>query len=312
MLQVGYRNINGTPSLTGNINIASPISTNTGLLLVSGGGVTELPGTFINSTTGSPLPLGIIAGGSVAMNQANRAGILAGFDDGGATNSFVYRNDAVPLTIGALSAPTLGVAFDAATGIPSLANMTGLATNPLSGITTNGSAVTVATTGGTAGVSPLTVAPAVSIASGGGAITMMAGGTGATFTNNGTIDSAAAAPAAAGNIAIVADAISFGSPSAISGTINAGTTGTVMLGPFTAANEIALGATGSPGVFGLAPTDLASISAGLLQVGYRNVNGTPSLTGNIDVAAPITISTTKIGGLRLVTGGGVTEFPGIR
>jgi filamentous hemagglutinin family protein len=306
VLQVGYRNINGTPSLTGNINIVSPISTNMSLLLVTDGGVTESPGAFISSTTGSPLPLGVIAGGSVVMNQANQAGILAGFDDGGATNSFVYRNDGAPLSIGTLSASTIGVDLGA-TGIPTAGNMTGPATNPLSGITTNGGAETVATTGLTGGVATLTVAPAVSIASSGGAITLMAGGVGATFTNQGRIDSTAAAPAAAGNIAIVADAISFGS---IPGTINAGTRGTVMLGPFTAANEIALGATGSPGVFGLAPTNLASITAGLLQVGYRNVNGTPSLTGSIDIAAPTTIDTTKIGGLLLVTGGGVTESPG--
>jgi hypothetical protein len=100
------------------------------------------------------------------MNQANQAGVLAGFDDGGAANSFVYRNDSTPLTIGALTAHTLGVTFDAA-GIPASGNMTGLAGNPLVGVSTTGAAVTVATTGG----ADLTVAPTVSVASQGGAIT---------------------------------------------------------------------------------------------------------------------------------------------
>ena len=134
MLQVGYRNIDGTPSLTGNITIATPLTIDTtkipSLLLVTGGGVTETPGSFINSPA---LALGIIAGGPVSMGEANQVGTLAGFVDG-ATNSFLFRNDSAALAIGAVPLPTLGVAFDAS-GIPSSANMGGPATNPLSGVT---------------------------------------------------------------------------------------------------------------------------------------------------------------------------------
>ncbi len=317
MLQVGYRNVDGTPSLTGNINILSGITINTtqvpNLLLVTSGSVFENFGATISAlpstsppSTPPPLSLGVVAGGPVALSGANRVATLAGYVDGVAKD-FVYRNDGAPLTTGTLPAPTIGVAFDA-TGIPSSANMTGPASNPLSGITTNGGALTVATTGGPGGVVNLTVGPSVSVASGGGAITLMAGGAGGTFVNDGSIDSTTTSLTAAGNIAIVADAVTLAP-----GIINAATTGasgTVVVGPFTAADGISLGMTGSPGIMGLPPADLASISAGVLQVGYRNVDGTPSLTGNIDIVAPITVDTTKLAGLLLVTGGSVTEAPG--
>jgi filamentous hemagglutinin family protein len=314
MLQVGYRNTNGTPSVTGDINIASPITINTSqvpnLLLVTGGGVTESPGAFIDSTASGPaLHLGVIAGGSVAMSQANKAGVVAGFDDGGAANAFVYRNDVAPLTIGTLTigtppapASTIGVDLGVS-GIPSSANMTGPAGNPLAGVSTNGAAITVATTGG----ANLTVASS-SVVSDGGAITLMAGGAGATFTNDDVVASTDPSPAVAGNIAIIADAMSLATGRIIAAT--PGASGTVMVGPFTASDGIALGAVGSAGVLGLAPADLASITAGLLQVGYRNIDGTPSFTGDINVAAPVTINTSQVSNLLLVTGGSVTQSAG--
>jgi filamentous hemagglutinin family protein len=315
MLQIGYLNTDGTPSFTGNINIASPIAINTtqipSLLLVTGGSVTESSGAKITAlpSTMPPLPapplsLGVIAGGSVAMTQANQAAVLAGFDDGGAANSFVYRNDGAPLTIGPLTAPTIGVVFDPVTGIPSPSAITsGPLAGPLAGVSTTGAAVTVATTGG----ANLTVANS-SVVSDGGAITLMVGGTGATFTNDDVVASTGVSPALAGNIAIIANNQTLAPGAIIAAT--PGASGTVLLGPFTATDGIALGTSGSPGVLGLTTADLASIRAGLLQVGYRNVNGTPSVTGNIDIAAPITVDTTKLAGLSLVTGGGVTEAPG--
>ncbi len=93
-----------------------------------------------------PLALGIIAGGSVALGQANKVGTLAGFVDGSAANSFLYRNDSAPLTIGAVPRSTIGVAFDPTTGVPSSGLMTGAATNPLAGVTTAGGNILLETT----------------------------------------------------------------------------------------------------------------------------------------------------------------------
>ncbi len=56
--------------------------------------------------------------------------------------------------------------------------------------------------------------------------------------------------------------------------------------------------------------DLATITAGTLQIGYRNPNGTVSFTGNIDVAGNIQLDTDNVPELLLVTGGAVTESGG--
>jgi filamentous hemagglutinin family protein len=146
-LQIGYRNENGTPSLTGDITIATPISINTAatpsLLLVTGGAVTEAGGASLRAAGAAPLALGIIAGEPVSLAGANAVGTLAGFV-GGAGNSFLFRNAGADLRIGALTRPTLGVAFDA--GIPSSAVMTGPAPNPLSGVKTAGGNIVLETT----------------------------------------------------------------------------------------------------------------------------------------------------------------------
>ena len=299
MLQVGYRNIDGTPSLAGDINIASPIIVDTtkvpDLLLVTGGGISQSSGATITALVPvsppapPPLSLGLFAGGPVALGEANRVATMAGFVDG-AANGFLYRNDAAALAIGALASPTIGVAFDAS-GIPSAGTMTGPAANPLAGVATVGGTLTVAATGvPTVGFDNLSVLDPVS--SQGGKITLMAGGSGGTFSNFSTIDSTSASPAGAGDIVILADFMTLGT-----GTINAltaGASGTVVLGPVTATDDIVF-TTPSPGIgLALLQSDLDSISAGMLQVGYRNIDGTPSLTGNITIATPLTIDTTKI------------------
>ena len=127
ILQIGYRAENGTPSLTGDINIMAPLAVNTtntpSLLLVTGGSVTQSAGAIISAlvptsppSTPPALSLGVIAGESVVLGEANRADTLAGFDDGIAA-SFRYRNQGTNLTIGALPLSTVGVSF--AAGIPS-------------------------------------------------------------------------------------------------------------------------------------------------------------------------------------------------
>ena len=85
-----------------------------------------------------PLTLGVIAGGPVALGEANQVATLAGYMDGAASNSFHYRNDGTGLTVGKLPGSTQGLSFDPTTGIPSSANMAGPATNPLAGVTTAG------------------------------------------------------------------------------------------------------------------------------------------------------------------------------
>ncbi len=86
--------------------------------------------------------------------------------------------------------------------------------------------------------------------------------------------------------------------------------GIVVLAPATPTDNIVLGGPGGPGVLSLQQVDLDSIQSGAIQIGYRNVDGTPSLTSNITIASDITIDTDFITGLLLVTGGSVTEAGG--
>ena len=106
-------------------------------------------------------------------------------------------------------------------------------------------------------------------------------------------------------VVILADQMSLSG-----GTINAGFGG-VLLGPAsTSGVNVALGAASSVGTLGLQQADLATITAGALQIGYRNPNGTVSFSGNIDVAGNIQLDTDNLPTLLLVTGGAVTESGG--
>ena len=249
-LQIGYRNTDGTASLTGNINIASPITINTSqvpsLLLVTGGSVTQSTGATITAlvpTSPPSLSLGVVAGGAVTLGEANQVATLAGFVDG-AANRFLYRNDSAALSVGAVPLATIGVSFDPSTNIPTAQAITtpsGPLASALAGVTTVGGALTVATTGtATAGFDLALASP---VSSGGGPITLMAGGSGGEFINGSVVDSTSGA--SAGNIAILADTmasrgggfIGLGSP----GAITAGTSGTVVLGPVTTTDLVALG-----------------------------------------------------------------------
>src|SRR4029077_2441751 len=145
------------------------------------------------------------------------------------TGDFLFRDDSTSLTLGPV-------------GI-------------LGGITTNGGRVAVATT--TSG--GITLAAQGGITSGGGEIdiSVAAGGT---FTNSAIVSSAAAG--GGGTIVILADAMTLST-----GGIDPDM-GTVVLGPRSTTNNIALGAASSAGTLGLQQSDLNSILATrMLQIG---------------------------------------------
>jgi filamentous hemagglutinin family protein len=308
-LQIGYPNQNGSATTSGGINISTPITIDTTkiptLLLITSGGITEMPGGFINSTGGAPLMLGIQAGGTVTMDEANQIGTLNAVVNGGATKNLTFRNAGAPLMLNnTVLGNQVSVSFDPATGIPNYPSApSGVVVGginqpgtPAPAIATNGGFLTVVTTGTSSTGFDLTVdAP---VTSSGGPITLMAGGSGATFLNSSTVNSTSA------DIAILADAMTLSA-----GTIGAGSAGTVLLGPMMPTNSIVLGSASSAGTLGFMSGDLATVTAGMLQIGYRNQNA-PSLTGNINIASPLTINTSLVPSLLLVTGGLVTQSSG--
>ena len=263
----------------GSIAINAPVTgTNafSDFILGAGGGVSQsLAGTIATGI------LQVTALGPVSLPSANAIGTLA-FHVTGAGNEFLFRNNQRNLTIG----------FGDGTSVE-----------------TNGGPLTVVTTGTSTAGFNLTIPGGETVSSAGGAMTLMAGGLGGTFTNSGIIDSTVVSPvASAGNVVILADAMSLGT-----GSINAktgGAAGTVVLGPATATTPIALGTPAPAGSLNLLQADLDSISAGMLQVGYRNIDGTPSLAGDINIASPIIVDTTKVPDLLLVTGGGISQSSG--
>ncbi len=155
-LQIGYRNPDGTTtgSFTGTIDVAGPFATSSGiddgsgnsiLLLVTGGGVTQTGGALSAAGLFSGLSLGVLAGDTVSMQQANQvARALAAYVDG-VGKGFGFNNTNQALLVGALSASQLGVSLDG-NGVPTVAVMTGAASNPLSGITTNNGNIVLQTT----------------------------------------------------------------------------------------------------------------------------------------------------------------------
>ncbi len=286
----------------GNINVLAPI-TETGafsdLGLDAAGNIAvrapfgvDADGSSIDMSAGGAVSqsaagtiatalLDIASFGAVSLGSANAVAILGG-SVSGAGNAFLFRNAGRNLTIEAIPPNS---------------------TNGLPGLTTKGGNITVLTTGGF----DLTIARGhlavpTPVFSDGGTITLMAGGPGGLFTNRGAIDSTT--KGADGNIVVLADAMSLAG-----GAIAAGT-GTVLLGPATLTEGIAL--LPPPGLqhvgrLDLTAEDLASVTASTLQIGYRNENGTPSLIGDIGILGPLSIDTAKVRDLLLVTGGAVTE-----
>jgi filamentous hemagglutinin family protein len=264
-----------TLDAAGNISILAPITAASAFIgLTAGGGISQSATGTISASV-----LDITSVGAVSLPSANAVGTLA-FTVSGAGNDFLYRNDKHALVLG----------FDDGTSDG-----------------TDGGNLSVVTTGTSTSGFDLTIPADETVFSTGGNMTFMAGGLGGTFKNSGAVVSTAASPAKAGNIVALADAMSLAA-----GTLDAttaGASGSVVLGPATAADSVALGAAGSAGVLGLLPADLASITAGGLQVGYRGITGAPLLTGNISIPTPLVIDTAKIASLLLATGGEVAEAP---
>ena len=284
-----------------NIAIRAPFGVDAGgssIDMSAGGAVSQSAAGTIATAL-----LDIASFGAVSLGSANAVAILGG-SVSGAGNAFLFRNAGRNLTIEAIPP-------DSTNGLPGLTTKGGDVTFRLPGLTTKGGDITVLTTGGfdlTISRGEGTVPTPTPVSADGGTITLLAGGQGGLFTNLGAIDSTAAG--ADGNIVILADAMRLAG-----GTIGAGT-GTVLIGPATLTEAIALGATPPPpglqvaGRLNLTAEDLASVTAGTLQIGYRNENGTRSLIGDISIVGPLAVDTTKIRDLLLVTGGAVTEAAG--
>jgi len=227
--------------------------------------------------------LAVVSAGPVSLTGANNVTDLAA-DITGAGNGFAFRDDSTNLAIDTVAIQ---------------------ATAPISvtGITTNNGQIQV----GTTTFGNITVEAPVS--SGGGAIALAAA-PGSAITNTSAITSSG------GNIAIIADQLNLAG-----GTVSTGSTtaGTVVLGPATQNLDVVLGEASGEGTLGLQAGDLASITAGMVQVGYRAENGTASYTGAITIGgeAGIALSTANFSTLLLVTGGAGTitqaapiSFPG--
>ena len=247
------------------------------------GGTINAPHVALTSSAGISQTIGHIAGqlavnsvGSVALTGPNSVTDLAAKITG-AGSSFQFRDDATALKLDA-------VTVNAAT---------------TTGITTNKGQIQVATT--TSGTITVTNA----IGSGGGEIDLAAA------PGSGIVNQTVAITSGGGNIVLLGDSIALGG-GAGTGTVNAGT-GTVVLGPATVADDIVLGAASSGGTLGLRTVDFATITAGQVQIGYRNEDGstTGSFSGNISIggAAGVQFAFAQIPSVVLVTGasGTVTQ-----
>ena len=192
----------------GNVALAANVSAPQ-VILRSGGAITQTDtGSMI---TANSLSASESSGTEVSLPGPNAVDTLAGYTPG----TFLFRNDSHPLTIGCVGGPFASC-----------------------GVLTFGGALTLVTTGTPSSDFDLTVAAPSDIRSNGGAITLMAGGRGGTFTNAGTI-STPSSPLAAGDIVILADQMALSG-----GTITAAAPGHpagVVLGPVTPTTSVVLG-----------------------------------------------------------------------
>jgi filamentous hemagglutinin family protein len=260
----------------GGVALDAPV-TGTRVLLgdSGGGGVTQDAAGAITANS-----LGIISTGSVALEAANAVITLAGtVSNSGA--GFAFRDDDAGLTVGTVNVGNSDREVDVV------------------GITTNDGRIALATT--TAG----NVTVNTPISSAGGEIDIAVAPYSDFINNtafpNTNLQTSGSIVSGNGNIAILADTMTF-SPAS---TIEAGS-GTLLLGPATLTENVVLGALGGAGTLGLQATDFATMSAGALQVGYRAVNGTASLTGSITIGGTADFAPT-FPTVLLVTGGTVTQ-----
>ena len=231
----------------------------------------------VRETTGSVSASGLIAntGGGVTLNNSNSVTAVSGT----AGTSFELVNER------ALAVEILGPIFDVS--------------RTSSGIVASAGNVKLATTSGS-----VNIFDDVTAMGGGVAIGVAAGGT---FTNFANITSTGTG--SAGNIVILADAISLNPPA---DAIVAGPSSAVVLGPFTAATPIDLAPVNSVGIEGhlrLTDGDLGTVTAGLLQIGYSGATGNITVVNvnSANVATPVTLNASQIPNLALVTAGGVSQ-----
>jgi filamentous hemagglutinin family protein len=121
---------------------------------------------------------------------------------------------------------------------------------------------------------------------------------GAPFINTGAIDTTGGTPAAGDDIAILADAMTLAG-----GTLNAGTSGRVVLGPYNGTRAITLVGAGAKvaGSLSLDNSDLATITAPQLQVG---ANGTGYSDASITLTGTVVSPSAT---LALISAGTISE-----
>ncbi len=255
------------------IALNGPVTAASLLMFTNTGGVTQNAAGIVTAAA-----LGVESAGSVNLAAANAVGTIAAtVSDAG--SSFLFQDAKTPLTVGTVAIPTDNPTF-------------------IVGITTNDGRVALSTTGS----GNITVNQLVSSTGGEIDIAVAPGsrfindtiGIGTNFQSSGTLDSGG------GNIVILADAMTFTPASAV----NTGA-GTVVLGPATTTENIVLGAASSTGTLGLQSSDLATITAGMIEVGYRAEDATTSFSGNISIGgtAGISLNPALDPALLLVTGG---------
>ncbi|HEX3885028.1 MAG TPA: hypothetical protein VHW66_20405 [Stellaceae bacterium] len=289
----------GAVTVAGNIGGVTPLAS----LSVMGGMVTF--GGGVTTTAG---PVTVHDGSALQLPNVTTAGLLSVFAGGALT-----QGPGTAITAGSLEAVT-----ELTAGAPiTLSSPTNLipGTVTLSALNTAGTAtapgaITFVDNSG------FTVAP---IALGGlngqekgvvndpAPIYLTVDKAGATFTNDGAIDSTGGVPALGSDILILADLMNLhaGSPS----TINAGNA-RVVLGPFTQSPSQTITLQGTGGTAGgglnLTNADLGTITSGLLQIGSSSAtysNGAITVSGAVVV--PSTSAT-----LALVSSGDIADASG--
>ncbi|HXQ15508.1 MAG TPA: YDG domain-containing protein [Caulobacteraceae bacterium] len=282
--------------------------------------------TLSPSSVGVPIDVGTAPGGVLGLTQASLDQVTAGLLQVGA-------NTAGDLTITApINAPagwnTLelisnGAISEQAGDSLTLANLAAASVGPVmlnvasnniqtfaaAGDSTvsvvNGASLTIGTV---AGVSGINTSNQIQVAThGSGAITIA----GPIASGGGQIDLAAAPGfgvnntttsivSGGGAIVLLGDSIALGGGA---GSVNAGS-GTLVLAPSTPSDNIVLGAASGAGSLGLQTADVATVTAGQVQIGYRNENGTTAgaFSGNILVLNPVVFATGQTPSVLLVTG----------
>ena len=316
----------GSGGGAGGITVNSPISDSgsTGALsvvLTAGGDITldnsVTIGATLIATAGPAAAVNINSGGAIAaaggLALAAGSGGISLVDNVTASGETVTLSSAgaISQTGGVITAGNLAITAAGSVGLPAANSVTTLAASvtgsgngiifrdastPLS-VGTVGSVAGISTSDGRIAMSTTTsgnVTVKSAITSTGGEIDI------ATAPGSGFINSAAIG-SGGGDIVLLGDTLALAGAGA---TVNAGT-GAVVLGPATTTRNIVLGAASNGTTLGLQSTDFATITAGMVEVGYRAEDATASFTGDISVGggAGISLNPTGFPALLLVTGG---------